>query len=370
MLNKCSFILIICVLFLFSIGLLMVFNTTSASVLDRSLGSSTHGSFLKQISYGIVGILIGLFFYFIGYKSFIKSSGFLLSIATFFLILVFVPKIGLELNGARRWVHFFGISFQPSELAKYLIPVYFINRIMLLQGNVTLKNFLKLGALLAFPVALILLEPDNGTTAIIVLALMVLFVLCKIKWTYWVLPVFFLTIFGAAIAYRMPHVPDRIRIYLHPELDLQGKGHQPHQAKIAAGSGGLWGKGLGESLQKLNYLPEARSDYIAAIYAEEFGFVGVSALVGLYMMIAYAGFSIAFRCKDKEGFYLAALLTFMISFQAFLNLGVVSTLLPSKGTTLPFFSMGGTSLMVNLGALFILLNIEAESKKTAAYERI
>jgi len=355
--NRCSFILALCVLFLYAIGLLMVFNTTSASALDRSL-ASTHQAFFKQIFYGGIGVLLGLYFYRFGHQRLVLSSGAFLVIATFFLLLVFIPKIGMEINGAKRWVHFMGISFQPSELAKYMIPIYFIHRIIKLEGAVTLKEFLKLGGILSFPVLLILVEPDNGTTAIILLSLMVLFVLVKIQWKYWVLPVALLMVVGGVIAYHMPHVPDRIRIYLHPELDLQGKGHQPHQAKIAAGSGGLWGKGFGESLQKLNYLPEARSDYIAAIYAEEFGFIGVSILVGLYMMIAYSGFSIAFRCKEKIGFYLAALLTFMISFQAFLNLGVVSTLLPSKGTTLPFFSMGGTSLIVNIIALFILLDID------------
>jgi len=363
MLNKCSFLLILAVLFLFSIGLLTVFNTTSASALDRSLISSTHNAFLRQIVYGILGILFGFFFYWIGFQKMIRMSGFFLGLTTLFLLLVFLPHIGLEINGARRWISIFGFSFQPSECAKYLIPMYFIYRITQLKGGISLKDFLQLGVLLFLPVALILLEPDNGTTAIILVSLIVLFVLSKIRWTYWVLPVFFLMVLGGIAAYHMPHVPDRIRVYLHPELDLRGKGHQPHQAKIAAGAGGLWGRGLGESLQKLNYLPEARSDYIAAIFAEEFGFAGVIALIGLYMIIAYAGFSIAFRAKDKRGFYLAALLTFLFSFQAFLNLGVVSTLLPSKGTTLPFFSLGGTSLIVNFIALFLLINIESESKK-------
>jgi cell division protein FtsW len=161
----------------------------------------------------------------------------------------------------------------------------------------------------------------------------------------------------------MPHVSSRIKVYLHPELDIRGRGHQPYQAKIAAGSGQLLGKGLGESMQKLNYLPEARSDYLAAIYAEEFGFVGVLGLISLYLVITFAGFFIAIKARDKIGFYLALIMTFLISFQAFLNLGVVSGLLPSKGITLPFFSQGGTSLIVNLMALFLVLSVAASSKE-------
>jgi len=160
----------------------------------------------------------------------------------------------------------------------------------------------------------------------------------------------------------MSHVPDRIRVYLNPELDLQGKGHQPHQARIAAGSGGLLGKGIGESLQKMDYLPEARSDYIAAIYAEEFGFIGMLGLIMLYMTIGGIGFAIAAKAPRIEGFYLVSILTFLICFQAFLNLGVVSGLLPSKGTNLPFFSHGGSSLMVNFIAIGLILSVAKKIK--------
>lgn len=155
----------------------------------------------------------------------------------------------------------------------------------------------------------------------------------------------------------MPHVGDRINIYLHPELDLQGKGHQPYQAKIAAGSGGILGRGLGESLQKLDYLPYAYSDYIAAIFGEEFGFVGIALLIILYMLIGYFGFSIAAKAENLPAFYTVAILTYLICFQAFLNLGVVSGLLPSKGTNLPFFSQGGSSLLANFMVVCIILNI-------------
>jgi cell division protein FtsW len=177
-----------------------------------------------------------------------------------------------------------------------------------------------------------------------------------LKWLYWLLPVLFLGGLGTAAALQMPHVKHRIQVYLHPESDLLGKGHQPYQAKIATGSGELFGRGVGESLQKLNYLPEARSDYIAAIYAEELGFIGILFLVLLYLFIAYSGFHIAMKAGTKEGFYVASVITFLISFQAFINLGVVSGLLPSKGTNLPFFSQGGSSLLANCIAIALIMS--------------
>ena len=361
--NRAALWLIISVSLLFSIGLLMVFNTTSAEIIDRSLDVNTHTALIKQITYGLVGLLVGLLVYSQGYQSFLRWSTPFLIGTTLLLILVFIPSIGQTLNGARRWIGVGGFSFQPSECAKMLIPICFIRWVLAQKEPIELKPFLRMLVLLSIPMGLILLEPDNGTTAIIFSCLIILFLLTRIRWVYWALPLMALMGIGAIMASRMPHVHDRIQIYMHPELDIQGKGHQPYQAKIAAGSGQFWGLGLGESLQKLNYLPEARSDYIAAIYAEERGFVGIVVLIALYLAFAYAGFVVAMKATDRGGFLLASILTFLIAIQAFLNLGIVSGLLPSKGMTLPFFSQGGSSLIMNLVALFLLLDIARDPKK-------
>jgi cell division protein FtsW len=349
--------LLMIVMLLFAMGLLMVFNTTAAEVLDRSLDRSTHHALIRQILYGILGALGAVGVWFLGYQNILKLSGFFLSVSIVLLLLVFVPGIGQQINGAHRWIGFFGYSFQPSEFVKYIIPVYFIHVMTSHDKPMSLKSFLKLILILAVPIVLILIEPDNGTAGIVLVSLFVLFVLARIKWIFWALPLVIATVGGVAAASKMQHVPDRIRVYLHPELDLKGKGHQPHQAKIAAGSGKLFGRGLAESLQKLDYLPEARSDYIAAIFAEEFGFIGITALILLYMIIGYLGFYIAIKTSDIQGFYLVSIFTFLICFQAFLNLGVVSGLLPSKGTNLPFFSQGGSSLLANFMAICLILNV-------------
>ena len=362
--------IIISVSLLFSLGLVMVFNTTSAEVLDKSLNVSTNQAMIRQIIFGGIGIIAGFIVYYVGYKNILRLSPFLFFICLIFLALVFVPKIGHEINGSKRWIGLEGFTFQPSELAKYLIPIYFINSLTTTEKIEKFSSFFKKIVVFIIPLGLILLEPDNGTTGIIIASLITLFFLCKIKTLYWVFPLSVAIAVGGIAAYNMPHVPARIKVYLNPELDIRGRGHQPYQAKIAAGSGQLFGKGIGESMQKLNYLPEARSDYIAAIYAEECGFIGVLALISLYLVITFAGFFIAVHALDKAGFYIAVIMTFLISFQAFLNLGVVSGLLPSKGTTLPFFSQGGTSLIINLMAVFLILNIAATSKLKKSAIRI
>ena len=355
--NRASLWLIISVSLIFAIGLLMVFNTTSAEIIDRSLDTGTHVAFLKQITYGLIGLVLGFVVYSYGYESLLRWSTPLLIFSTVLLVLVFVPSIGQTINGAHRWIGIGGFGFQPSECVKILIPLCFIRWVLQQQEPIVFKPFLRVLGLLSLPMGLILLEPDNGTTIIIFACLVILFLLTRIQWVYWALPLMALMGIGMIAAYKMPHVHDRIRVYLHPEFDIRGKGHQPYQSKIAAGSGQLFGVGIGESLQKLNYLPEARSDYIAAIYAEECGYVGILGLVALYMSFAYAGFLIALRASNRGSFLIASILTFLIAIQAFLNLGIVSGLLPSKGMTLPFFSQGGSSLIMNIAALFILLDI-------------
>jgi cell division protein FtsW len=368
--NRACLGLIFCVLLLFAMGLVMVFNTTSAEVLDRGLDRSTSHALIKQLAYSLIGMLGAILVWKAGYHDLLKWSGPLLVIGCFLLLLVFIPGVGQQINGANRWINLFGLSFQPSELVKYLIPLYAISVFSTAKEPLVFKEFLILLGKIAIPTGLILIEPDNGTVFIVIMTLVALFLLTRLKLIYWALPLFLLALTGAVAASQMSHVPDRIRVYLHPELDLKGKGHQPHQAKIAAGSGRVLGRGLGESLQKLDYLPEARSDYIAAIFAEEFGFVGMILLMFVYMIIGCLGFYIAWGASDVRGFYLAAVLTFLFCFQAFLNLGVVSGLLPSKGTNLPFFSHGGSSLFANFLALSLLLNVayHSETKKKDAIQ--
>lgn len=344
---------------IFAIGLIMIFSTTSAEVLDLDLGKSPRQAFFKQFYYAFAGLLLAGAVYRLGYLKVLRCSPVLLLMFTLFLLMALIPGIGKEVNGSRRWLGMGGFSFQPSEFVKYLVPAYFIHVFLKDKSpSVTFKTFLKWVALSGIPVLLILIEPNNGTAAVISMSLIVLFLLMRIPFKFWAVPLLALVLAGGIFAYHLPYVTARLQVYLHPELDLRGKGHQPYQAKIASGSGQLWGKGPGNSLQKLSYLPEAQNDYIAAIYAEEFGFAGILALIVLYMSVASLGFTIASRSRERGGFYFAAVITFLICFQAFLNLGVVSGLVPSTGLNLPLFSQGGSSLIANIMGLGILLSIE------------
>lgn len=363
-------LLLVCVSSIFVMGLVMIFNTTSAEILDlyssrpQLLTRSTHQALFKQILFACIGLSLAIAAWKIGYRRFIAMSPYLMAFFCFLLVLTLLPGIGREVNGSKRWIIIGGFSFQPSEFIKYIVPAYMIHRLSQIDSTqMYLKDFLVLIAVLAVPILLILIEPNNGTAAVIGLVVIVVCILSRIPFKYWALPLLILIIIGGISAYHLPYVTARLNVYLHPELDLRGKGHQPYQAKIAAGSGQLLGLGPGNSLQKLSYLPEAQNDYIAAIYAEEFGFIGIVCLILLYMSIGYVGFFIANASVDKEGFYFAAVVTFLICFQAFMNLGVVSGLLPSTGLNLPFFSQGGTSLMSNIIGLGLLLDITRNAEK-------
>jgi cell division protein FtsW len=341
------------------LGLLMVFNTTSADIIDQ--GVITYIPLLKQTSYICAGTAAGFWLFQLGYDKLLTFGREIYLFSIIMLICVFIPKIGLCLNGSSRWVSIFGVSIQPSEFMKVVFPIFYIYLIKRVGTNISFKIFCFWQVLLVIPILLIIIEPDNGTAFILITTLILLYFITKIRLSYWLIPtaIFSMGLLSAALS--MPHVTARISSYLNPESDILGKGHQAYQAKIAAGCGFYFGRGLGESMQKYHYLPEARCDYIAAIYAEEFGFIGIVLLVSLYTLIAAMGFAIAFKTRDIYGHYLAVIYTFMISFGAFLNLGIVSGMLPSKGTNLPFFSSGGSSFLSNLFMIAIILSVYKKS---------
>jgi cell division protein FtsW len=342
----------------FAIGLVMIFSTTSAEVLDHDLDQGTHQALFRQIAYALAGMAAGIALWKTGYASILKYSPALLLFFSILLAAVLIPGIGKEVNGSKRWLMIAGFSFQPSEFVKYLIPAYFIHQFLDAdKSTLTFKAFIKVIGLIAIPISLILVEPNNGTAGVTAVTVVVLCLLMQIPFKFWAWPLLVFICISGTFALQLPYVSARLKVYLNPELDLRGKGHQPYQAKIAVGSGQLFGKGPGNSLQKLSYLPEAQNDYIAAIYGEEFGFIGILLLVTLYMLIAFFGFYLSCQSGEKSGCYLGGAITFIFCFQAFLNLGVVSGLLPSTGLNLPLFSQGGSSLIANIIGLSLLLSI-------------
>lgn len=362
---KTQALFLVTLLLIFSLGLTMIFNTTSAEIIGKDVDIEPHFALLKQLMHGGIGLFFALLIYRFGVNRLVQYAHIFFFFSILLLIAVFLPTIGIQLNGAKRWINLGIVSLQPSEFVKITLPLFYLKLYFREKGEISFKTFAKWQILLMLPIFLIALEPDNGTAAILLATLVIFYFLSNIRLLYWMLPILVATITAGTLALSMKHVNDRIYVYLHPEADILGKGHQPYQAKIAAGSGGLFGRGLGESLQKLNYLPEARSDYIAAIYAEEFGFIGIALLIVLYALLALLGFRIALQTKDPHGYFLATIFTFVLSLSTFLNLGVVSGLLPSKGTNLPFFSHGGSSLWTNTFMVAILMNIARTQPKLA-----
>ncbi len=353
-----SLLFVMAVVLIFVTGLVMIFNTSSAEVLDHALSRSTHQALFKQIAYAVAGMMLAWGVWMLGYHRVLAWSPYLLGFFTLLLVLVLIPGIGREVNGSRRWIGIAGFSFQPSEFVKYLVPAYFIHRMLAFQGKeLTLKEFIRLMGVAAVPMVLVLVEPNNGTAGVIGIMLLVMCIITGVPFKFWAKPLLVMAVLGAVFAYNVPYFTARIQVYLHPELDLKGKGHQPYQAKIAAGAGQLVGRGPGNSLQKLSYLPEAQNDYIAAIYAEEFGFVGILALIMLYMTIGYVGFSIAYNAGDKGGCYLAtdSDIPGMLPGLHEPRCGVGSA--AQHGAEPSPLQPGGTSLMANVMGLGLLLSI-------------
>lgn len=361
-LNKEAILVSIIVVTLTSLGLLLIFDTSSADVLDSFSKNSQYYAVIRQSVFLLLSLIGAYFVQKVSYKEWIEFSPLLFGGTLFLLALTLLPGIGHGTNGARRWIGIGPLSFQASELLKIVLPLFYLYLFRSYNQERGFREFFKLLLLLITPLPLIFLQPDNGTVVITTAIIMSLLFLTKIKTTYWALPLFILALVGGVFASQMRHVNDRIQIYLNPELDLLGKGHQPYQAKIAAGSGQVFGRGPGQSLQKLNYLPEANNDYIGAIFAEEYGFVGVLLLLTLFVGFAAVGFTIALKAQDFEASVLASVLTFTITMQAGINLGIVSGMLPSTGTTLPFISAGGSSLLCNCLAAALLFKVAKEAK--------
>lgn len=349
------FALLAVISIIFTMGIIMVFNASSADALEHQAFHKRHYALLRQLFNFIVGLVICYGFWKVGYQEWLKLSPLLMVLIVISLLLVFVPGIGRCVNGARRWIVIGSFVGQPSEFVKIVIPLFFIHHVV--GEEKAAVDLFKIFGLICIPIVLVMIEPSNGITATLGVTFLTLMFLSRVSYKWWCWPILFFLLLGTIAVIKVPYIQARIQSYLHPERDLLGKGHQPFQSKIAMGSGGFFGKGFGQSMQKLSYLPEAQNDYIAAIYAEELGFFGVFILIGLYMLLGLLGFSIALKANDPKGAVLAASITFSICLQAFLNFAVVSGLLPSTGLNLPFFSQGGSSLLANMIAITLVASI-------------
>ena len=342
---------------LLALGVVMVFSASSTTSL---LGETGDGAFFvkRTIIFGAIGLAVMHALSIGGLRLIRLATPAILAGSVLLLLLVLLPGFGLEANGATRWIGVGPLQLQPSELAKLALILY--GAALLAKRPRTVAS---IGEMMPYLVVtglvggLILVEPDLGTALVAAFAVTALLIAGGARLRH-------LALIGAVIGVLAliailiePYRQDRIAGFLDPGGDAAGAGFQGTQATIALGSGGLFGVGLGESVQKAFYLPEAHTDMIAAVIGEEAGLFGLAVLVGLYGLFAYAGFRIAQRARDRYGKLLAAGLTAMILAQATLNLFAVIGLAPLTGVPLPFVSYGNSSLIVMLAAVGLILNV-------------
>lgn len=357
---------------LIGFGALMIYSSTSVitPVLAKKKISEFY-YFKRHLFTIVIGFCFLVFAYFKLKPSYTKRIAVpLLIFSSVLLILVFLPGIGVTAGGARRWIRLWPSTFQPSELVK-LSMVIFLAKYMSMPDYKTdsFVSFIKPVLIMALFQLAILKQPDFGAAMSLAFLTFAMLFLSGIRIRY----LASLLVLAVPVIIKLamePYRLKRITSFLDPWKDPQGCGFQLVQSFIALGSGGLTGVGLGSSKQKLSYLPESHTDFIFSIIGEEFGLIGVLFVITLFLILFIKGISIANRAKDSFVYYLTVGLSMMIALQALINFAVATGLVPTKGLPLPFVSYGGSSLLVNMTAIGMLLNIsKGEESQPLVYDR-
>jgi len=277
---------------------------------------------------------------------------------------VFIPGLGFEANGARRWISLFGFTVQPAEFLKLGFVIFlaaYLSNMRAKLGEYRYGLLPFIGALGAAS-GVLLLQPDTGTVLVIASAGIAMYVAAGGKWRDLLILVLIAAIALSALVMQRPYLRERLETYVNPSTNIQSTGYQLNQSLIAIGSGGVFGRGFGQSVQKFNYLPEPIGDSIFAVAAEEFGFVGALFLLLLFLAFAFRGLKVAARSPDYFGGLLIVGIVILIVSQSFLNIGSMLGVFPLTGLPLLFISHGGTALLFALGSVGIILNISKFQK--------
>ena len=386
-------ILIFCVAVLIGLGLVMLYSSSmNMEVVRKSAikaaAAKTAGTtaktteevgadyLLSQLVWLALGLIACVVAARVDYQRWKKISPYLLIASVFLLLLVFAPVIGIGRKGAHRWIGLPGMPhFQPSELAKLSLILFLAAYGERFQRQMAgfRQGLVLPGCVIAVVLGLIFIEPDRGCTILLALVSGVMLVIAGVRLSFLLPPVLLLM---AGLGLSFMHDPMRLRrimAWIHPEANKEGAGYQAYQAMIALGSGGWDGLGLGNGRQKLGFVPEQYTDFIYSIIGEELGLIATLGVVLLFIALMMCGVYIARRSNDTFGLLLGAGITFTIGLQAFINMGVVTSLLPNKGMPLPFISYGGSNLLLLLIAVGFLLSIsrfavEPAKKKTNPFD--
>ena len=343
--------LILCVGSLLAIGMITLYSSSNAQFGTKYLA--------LQAAWTGAGVVACVAAASIDYRWLKKFAWLPYALAIITLALVLIPSIGLYRNGSRRWLPLGFASFQPSEagkLALIILLAWYGDRFQP-KMRTFWRGLVLPGALAGVMLALVFLEPDRGTTILLGALTMVMLLLAGARWFYIIPPA---VAGAAAMVYVLMADPvrmSRINSWLHPEDHKSGTGYQSWQALIALGAGGPAGLGLGNGRQKLGFLPEYHTDFIFSILGEEFGLVGTLGVLAVFLVFVLCGVYVAWHARDAFGLLLAGGVTFLIGMQAFINIGVVTSALPNKGLPLPFISYGGSSLLLMLLAVGLLLSV-------------
>jgi cell division protein FtsW len=351
--------LAICVAALLALGLVMVYSASLALVNARTHAEVGAHLLQMQLVWCALGFAACAVTAILDYAV-LKKLAWPIFIGSLALAAcVFVPHLGMRLNGAHRWIRLPGATFQPSELVKIALIImlaWYCDRSQRKMDTFKRGIFFP-GMIIAAALGIIFVEPDRGTTILLAVVCGMMLLIAGVRLKHLLLPAFG---GAAALAVSILHSPmrmNRIAAWLHPQDHLNGAALQAHQSMIALGAGGVTGLGLGNGLQKLGYVPEIQSDFIFANIGEELGLIATLFVVLAFLLIAVCGIFIALRSRDNFGCLLASGVTFLISLQAAINIGVVTSVMPNKGLALPFISSGGSSLLAMLIGVGILLGV-------------
>lgn len=347
--------ILIAVALLLAIGILMVYSASNAFAREQN-GDSLY--YLKrQLIWSCLGILAMICAMVVNYNIYQRFAWLLIALAGILLVLVYIPKIGATINGSTRWIKIGNFTFQPVEFAKLAIIIYiarFLNR-----KAEDIRSFkhgiLPVLLILSLFLGLLCIQPDFGSIVLIVSITFVMLFIGGAK--IWHLAatssIALVFITYAVIQKRLT----RLLAFKNPWADPEGIGYHTVQSYYALGSGGIWGTGIGGGTQKLLYLPTPHTDSIFSVIGEELGFLGTALVIALFMVVVWRGINTALKIEDRFASLLATGISCLIGFQAIINIGVATGALPSKGITLPFISSGGSSLIICLASIGILLNI-------------
>jgi len=346
-------------------GLIMV-ASASIGVSERETGNAFF-YFQRQLIFVGLGLVAAMLAIAIPTSVWERHSIYLLGGAFVLLVLVLVPGLGHEVNGSRRWVRLSFMNFQVSELARVMLLTYIASYAVRRSDELcsSFKGFMKPVAVLGAAAVLLLAEPDFGAATVLMATGLAVLFLAGVRLHHLLVPVLIAVAGMALLAVTSSYRMRRLTAFRNPWEDPFDSGFQLVQSLIAIGRGEWFGVGLGSSVQKLFYLPEAHTDFVFAVLAEEFGFVGVVAVIGLYALLVGRALDISRRAAGaglQFQSYLAASIGIWVGLQAFVNIGVNMGLLPTKGLTLPLLSYGGSSMLVTLGVLGVLLRIHHETQ--------